>query len=114
MTATHYIRGTIAVRVDGKNLTIDITPCSGFLSPGKSPNAIAYRSPDKKLEPMESANALVIGLDALKSCELDAQIIKAHATALTTIAGQQKPVELHLKNDASGKLTITGFIYPAP
>jgi len=110
---TYFIRGTITIHYKAGQLTIGVTPCVGFISQGKSQNAIAYPSPETKLEQKDSDDALVIGLNETKSREFDANAIKLYETALLTIAGQQKPVELHIEKDADN-LMITGFSYPAP
>lgn len=116
---TYYLRGTISVRVDGTKTTLRVTPAAGFLTPGKSPNAIALLLDTKtKLGSgkVERDYALGIGLDDEKSFQLDAKAIKSHMPALLAIAGQQKLAELYLDEDkgATPPWKFCGFQYPAP
>ena len=107
----YYLRGTISVRVVRTKTTLRVTPAAGFLTPNKSPKAIAFLDTKTKLSPdkMKVNCALVIDLDDEKSFELDAKAIKSHMPALLAIAGQQRLVEFHFGDD----LKITGFFYPA-
>lgn len=119
MSKTYFIRGTIAIGVDGDNkskiaLTVSVAPCTGFLTPDNKPQkAIAF--PD-----LYAGAAQLLVLNE-KTCEFDAKDIEVHIPALLFIAGQQKPIELHVtkieknkKGKRKPKYKITGFVYPAP
>ncbi len=122
MSDKYFIRGTITVRVDGSKSYIRITPCVGFLTPDKSAKAIAF-----PLSPTEKNIARLIKLLDEKffvcKCECECCVRKNHLPALLDIAGQQKPVELHLIKGEEIKSTeptkakefnwkIVGFVFP--
>lgn len=104
----YFVRGTIAVKVNGDKTAVLIVPCTGFVTSDKPKRAIAFpvRVPKRKI-----SNAKVIKLSDDGSFKCDAQSIKEHIPALLTVAASQKAIELRLADDSK---TITGFVFPAP
>lgn len=99
----YFVRGTIAVKVNGDKTAVLIVPCTGFVTSDKPKRAIAF--------PVTGNDAKLIDLPDDKSFECDAQLIKEHIPALLTVAANQKAIEIRLAEDCK---TIIGFIFPAP
>jgi hypothetical protein len=104
----YFIRGTIKIHKTSSDLKISITPATGFLSPEVKQRAIAF--------PIDAAqdSAKLIGLvEKELLIELDSKL--NDLPTLTTIAAQQKCVELILKGEVPPnkfESTIVGFIFP--
>lgn len=104
----YYMRGTIKICVnEGKpNLKIKMSPYAGFLTPDE-PSKKAIALPIKAKSHEAKLLKLVENEFVCK-----AKITKDYLPALTSIAAQQKLVELYLKISKNKSPKIIGFVFP--